>query len=143
MTPTSLEAQIRTAALAFPGLTAFLGGTDPNAFRWFDTQLLQGTAFPAVVVSIISDPQDYVFERRLVTSWQRVQFDIWSYDPEQGYQIQEEIAAFLDQFNGYGTPNLVQYANQIVNVRKVLWPEPGPPQYQRIIDVKMFFNSTS
>ena len=141
--PASLEAQLRTAALGYAGLTALLGGTDPNNFQWGDTQLLQGAQFPYVVVSVISGSEDYTFEHRLATSWNRIQFDIWDTDPERAYQVQQQLESFLDQFDGYGTPNLVQYANQIVNVRKVLWPETQPPQYQRIIDARIFFNSTT
>lgn len=139
----SLLAQLRAGALAFPGLTALLGGTNPNVFRWSDTQLDQGTAFPAVVATLISAPAMYSFSNRMQTNWNRVQFDIWGYDPEAAYIVQQQLAAFLDNFNGYGIANLPQYANQIMNVRKVLWPDTQPPQFQLIIDARIFFNSTT
>lgn len=141
--PQSLEAQLRSTALAFTGLTSLLGGSQSKYFRWYDTTLAQASVFPAVVVTVISGPLDYTFEHRLATGWQRLQFDIWDIDPERSYQVQQQLETFLDQFNGYGTPNLQLYANQIINERKVIWPQTQPPQYQRIIDARMFFNSTT
>jgi hypothetical protein len=137
----SLLSKLRTAALAFPGLTDALGGTNPNKFRWYDTQLRQGTAFPALVAMLISNPTSYTVNSRLATSFTRVQFELWGYDPVVLDQIVTQLSAFLDQFDGYGTPGLVQYANYIMNDRQVLYADTQPPQYQRIVDANVFNNS--
>lgn len=139
---TSIETKLRTAALAFPGLTNLLGGTNPNTFRWYDTQLRQGTAFPAIVVTLVSNPADYVFTGILATSFCRVQFEVWDYDPEDAYQVEQQLGKFLLQFNAYGSPNLPANANFILNQRKLLYADTQPPQYQRITDARIFNNST-
>ncbi len=138
----SLEARIRTAALAFSPLATLLGydGLDPSSMRWYDTQLRPGKVFPALVLTLVSDPETYTFNRRLATSFARIQFDIWDHDPENSFTVQEQLAAFLDQLNLYGVTGLVQNANQIVGKRKVNFPDRNPPEWQRIVDALIFNN---
>lgn len=141
---TPLKVKIRNGALGFAGLTALLGGTSPNLFRWYDTQLVAGQnggGWPAVVVRIISSPTDYVVNARLATSFSRVQFTIWSTDPIVNETVEAQLLAFMDQFNAYGISGLSQNANYAVNSRDNLLPNEQPPQYQRIVDFKVFDNS--
>ena len=140
MTP--LTEKIRNAALAYPGLTALLGGTNPNLFRWYQTQLKPSSAFPAVVALTVSNPSDYAFTYRMKTSFARVQLTVWALSPEDCASVEDQLEAFLDQMNLYGISGLVQNANFIVNARDGLYPETQPPQYQRIIDVKVFSNES-
>lgn len=139
---TSLETKLRTAALAFPGLTSLLGGNTQNTFRWYDTQLRQGTVYPAIVVTMVSDSSDYVFTGILATSFSRVQFEVWDTDPEHAYIVQQQLEAFLLQFNAYGLPNSPANANFVLNRQKKLYADTQPPQWQRITDVRIFNNST-
>ena len=140
---TYLLSKIRIAALAFPGLTNLLGGAAPNQFRWSENQLVQGVAFPAVVVTLISDPRDYVFLNRMATSFARVQFEVWGYDPVANDAIVGQLAAFLDQFNAYGIPGLILNANFIANDRSTMYAMTQPPQYQRVIDARIFNNEST
>lgn len=135
----SLEAMLRTQALAFPGLTALLG---TNPFRWYDTQLRQGTAFPAVTVQLVSGNETYAFNGRLATGWSRMQFTIWDSDPERARNVEAQLTAFLDVFNGTGIQGLSEYPNSIVMRRQTLFSETQPPLFQRINDAQIFSNST-
>lgn len=139
---TSIETKLRTAALAFPGLTGLLGGNTSNTFRWYDTGLKQGTTFPSIVLSLVSDPSDYVFTGVLATSFCRVQFEIWDTDPEHAQLVQNQLEAFLLQFNGYGLTNSPANANFILNRMKRTYPDTQPVLWQRITDVRVFNNST-
>lgn len=140
---TYLLSKIRIGALAFPGLTALLGGDTQNGFRWYENQLKQGAQFPAVVVTLVSDPRDYVFLARMATSFARVQFEVWGYDPVQNDAVVQALAQFLDQFNAYGIPGLPQNANFILNDRATMYAMTQPPQYQRVIDAKIFNNEAT
>ena len=135
-----LLSKIRTGALGFAGLTALLGGA--SAFRWYENQLQQGSQFPAVVATLISNPRDYVFNQRMRTSFARVQIEVWGYDPVANDAIVEQLAAFLDQFAAYEASGTaaIQAANYIVGDRGMLYPDTQPPQYQRIVDVKFLDN---
>jgi hypothetical protein len=142
---TPLKVKLRTGALAFTGLTALLGGTTSNLFRWYDTQLVAGQnggGWPAVVVRVISDPQAYVFTSQLATSFARVEFTIWSTDPIVNEDVYAQLNLFLNQFNAIGIPGLVQYPCQIVNARDGLLPNEQPPQFLKTVDAKIFSNSS-
>src|SRR6266702_4637443 len=134
-----IEAKLRNAALAYAPLAALLGNT-AQSFRWYETQLVEGSAFPAVVVMLISNARDYAFQRRMATSFSRVQFTIWDTDPTRASQIEETLVEFLDQFNAYGISGLSQNANFVLNSRSTIYPDTQPPNYQRIIDAKLFDN---
>lgn len=143
MAGTPLKVKLSTAALGFAGLTRLLGGTNPNLFRWYDTQLVAGRngwGWPAIVVQIISNPSDYAVNRRMATSFARVQFTIWSTDPIVNEAVEQELLAFLDQFNAAGITGLSQNSNLVVNERDGMLPNEQPPQFQKFIDVKIFDN---
>ncbi len=138
---TPLQVKLRTAAIAYPDLAAALGGTDPDAFRWYDALLKPKSAFPAIVVTIISNPTTYSFSSRLSTSYVRVQFDLWETDPVALDGLVETLSSFLDQFNAYGITGLVQNGNYIRNDHQMTYPATQPPKYRRIVDVDVFNNS--
>ena len=136
---TSLEVKLRTAAAAFSALTALLG-TSP--FRWYDTQLLQGSAFPAIVVVLIDDAKTYYLGGRMNTSFSRVQFTIWDTDAERGRSVEAALYDFFDVFNACAAPSGRAKPNYVVGARGGMYPQTQPPQFQRIIDAKIFNNDT-
>lgn len=140
--PTSLEARLRTAAAAFPGLTALLGS---SPFRWYDTQLAQDSAFPAITVLLVSDVLMYSLQGILQTSWSRVQFTIWDIDPESARNVEAELMLFLAQFNGDGV--MISFSppvckNFILTRRSGFYAQTQPPNYWRTVDAKIFNNSS-
>jgi hypothetical protein len=132
-----LMLNLRTAAASFAGLTALLG-TSP--FRWWDTQLVQGSALPAVVTQLVAGSKTYTFAGRLPTGFSRVQFTIWADNPVSAANVEAQLTAFLDQFAGNGISGLVQYPNSIVMQRQSVFQETQPPKYQRITDAQIFSN---
>ena len=134
---TSLKAKLLTAASADAGLRALVG----MPMRWFDQQLKQGSALPAVVVQQISNPRTYSFTERLSTSFSRMQFTIWGRSSEESEAVVNALANFLDTFNPAGLPgNLLSYPNFIVGDRDGFLAAPAPPKYTRLIDVQIFDN---
>jgi hypothetical protein len=143
---TSLEVKLRTAALAYPDLVALLTNSPSKPgfpdFRWYNIQLIQGSAFPAVVVQLVSSGQSYSNYQRLSTSFSRIQFTIWDTDSDRGRQVENVLYQFLDQFNPAGlNSNLTNYPNSIVLTRAGMYPTPNPPQFWRQSDVQIFDNS--
>lgn len=136
---TTLEVLLRTQASAFAGLTALLG-TVP--FRWWDDTLQQGSAYPAIVVQLISNPASYCNLGRLPTSWARYQFSIWDTDAERARQVESQLYDFFDVFNAVGPSNLPAYPVQIVNDRQSVLPNPEPKRFLRIVDAMIFSNDT-
>jgi Protein of unknown function (DUF3168) len=141
MTP--LKDKIRAAAIATPALTALLG---TNPFRFFDTQLPQGSAFPAVVVQIISGGKSYALNTRLATGFSRVQFTIWSTNTAAGYASQAALeialANFLDGLNLVGIAGLSQYSNIIVDTRDGFYAQTQPGNPLKQIDAMIFSNDS-
>jgi len=136
---TTLEVKLRTTASAFAPLIALLG-TSP--FRWYDTQLVQGSVFPAIVALLVSDPKSYYLGGRMNTSFARVQFTIWDTDAERGRSVEAALYDFLDVFNASGAPADRAKPNYVVGARGGMYPQTQPPQFQRIIDAKIFNNDT-
>ena len=136
----TIQQKLFTGAQAFAPLANLLGSAP---FRWYDTQLRQGSAFPAVVVTQISNPKNYAFQSRVTTSWYRMQFDLWAQpDSAATGQLAMALFAFLDQFNAIGIAGLSQYPNLVVGDRGGIEPNLEPPVYRRTIDVRMFNNDT-
>lgn len=141
---TPLQSRIRTAAAAYPALAALLGS---NPFRWFNDQLPQGQAFPAVVVTQISGAPTYVVTGRLRTGWTRLQFLIWGGKADAGAQAREAVEAallsFLDQWSGgIGIAGLQQYPNLVVSQRDSIYTQTDTAIYQRVTDAQIFSNSS-
>lgn len=139
---TSIKAKLFTAAAANAGLVALLASGSPAFFRWFDTQLPQGSVFPAVVIQAISNPRDYAVTGKLPTSWQRIQFTVYGTgnDSQNAEAVVNAIEAFLNDFNGIGVSNLVTYPNLIVNDRDAGVADTQPLTYVRVLDVRIFSN---
>src|SRR5678815_1851802 len=129
----SLLERIRTAALQYsvssgsPAVTSYplvdlLGSGSPLLFRWYDTQIIQGSRFPAVTAMVISNPPTYVYTGRTYTSFSRVQFVIWGGQGASGaaaaYTTSQAIYPFVDQLNLVGVSGLVQYNNIILADRE-------------------------
>jgi hypothetical protein len=129
----SLKAKLFTAASANAGLQALLG---TNPFRWYDSQLNQSSAFPAVVVFIVSNPRDYVITGQMSTSWARVQFTVYGTgnDSQNADAVVNALQAFLLGFNAYGL-NPPANANTIVGDRDFGIAATQPLTYQRVLDV--------
>jgi len=140
---TPLKDRIRAAAIATPALTALLG---TNPFRWYDMQLVQGSAFPAVVAQIISNTKSYVFGGRLPNSHSRVQLTLWGQNNAAGMtalaNLEVALGTFFDSLNLIGVSGLLQYPNRIVGARDgfIATPQPGNPL--RLIDVMMASNDS-
>ncbi len=146
---TSLKAKLFAQASVDAGLQALLlSSGSPAVFRWFDQSLPQGYAgpgkFPAVAVSVVSNPADYAVTGKLPTSWARVQFTIYGTgaDSENAELVADALAAFLEGFNGTGLNGLVARPNQIVGDRDGGIANTQPPTFQRFVDVRIFSNST-
>lgn len=137
---TTLEVKLRTAALAFPGLTALLGGTDPNAFRWDDSQLAQNSAMPAVVVLQVSGAPLFSTGGRNPLERIRMQFTIWGTTGQQARQVEQQVKQFLDGFYATGFSSSQAGPNTIVNVRGGGYTQTSPIRYWRTIDA-MIYNS--
>jgi hypothetical protein len=139
----ALKDRIRAAAIATPALTAILG---VNPFRWYDQQLVEGSAFPAVVVQSVSDPQTYAYTGMMPTSWSRYQFTLWGVNTGPGILamqgLETALQTFLNSLNVIGISGLVQYPNLIVAARDGFKPLPKPGNPQRLIDVMIFNNNT-
>lgn len=136
---TTLKSRLRTAAAANAGLTALLG----TPLRMYDTQLLQGTAFPAATYQQISNPRVYVTAGRLRTSWVRMQFNIYGSgsDSSNADSVQRALEAFLGTWSGgNGIPGLVAYPNYVEGDRDFGIAQTQPLTFMRIVDVMIFNN---
>jgi hypothetical protein len=141
-----LKARIRNAALADASLLTLLGTASPASLRWYDTQLPQGSSFPAMVVQVISNPKVYTNAGRLRTSFARVQFTAWADQTSGGATalglIEQAMQTFLDGLDLVGIPGLVQYSNQIVGKRDGFYAQTQPAKFWLVLDVKMFWNDS-
>ena len=99
---TYLLSKIRTAALAYAGFAPYFGAQTQNAFRWYDQRESQGTKFPAMLQTLISNPREATFLGDMNTTFARVQFEVWSYDPVLNDTIFGVLRQFLAQRKGRG-----------------------------------------
>lgn len=140
---TSLKAKLFAAALQNARLVYLLGSGSPLIMRWYDVQLQPNqTAFPAVVVTLVSNPADYVTAGRLPTSWSRVQFTVYGTgtDSQNADTIVEAITEMLDTFNGDGITGRVASPNYIVGDKDAGVAKTQPLTYMRIVDARIFWN---
>lgn len=141
--PTPLKDRIRAAAIANASFTALLG---TNPFRWYDQQLNQGSQFPAIVVTEVSNAPVYALIGRLPTSSSRIQFTIWSVNTPAGMaklvSLETILLEFLETLNLVGIPGLCSYNNQVVASRDGWFPRPEPGNPQRLIDAMIFANDS-
>lgn len=138
---TSLKAKLFAAAELDAGLAALLGSAP---FRWYDVQLRQGSAFPAVEVLLVSNPRTYVMAGRMPTGWARVQFTIFGLGPssENADAVAQALVNFLGTFNAIGIPGLAVYPCQLVGDRDAGQAATQPLTYMRILDAMIFSNDT-
>jgi hypothetical protein len=139
---TPLKQKLLTAAAADANLGALLG---PSPFRWYSIQLMQGSAWPAVVVQIISTIPKYTYSGRAQNPVQnRVQFTIWGGPGESGtqaaYSVENALKTFLDGFDAIGVPGLVLYPNYITLERDGFFIQTDTGIYQRLLDVMIWDN---
>ncbi len=137
---TPLLAKLFSGAQAYGPLATILAGTP---FRFYDTSLIQGSLFPAIVARQVSSPQMYSAAFRMTTNWNRIQFEVWAQpDSAATDQVAQAFFGFIDQFNADGITGRTQSPNFVLN--DMGWQESKlePPAWQRIIDVRIF-NSTS
>jgi hypothetical protein len=139
---TPLKQKLRTAAAADAKLGPLLG---PSPFRWYSIQLSQGSAFPAMVVQIISTIPKYSYTARARNPVEnRVQFTIWGGQGESGcqaaYDVENALKTFLDTFNAIGIPGLVLYPNKITLERDGFFIQTDTGIFQRLVDVMIWDN---
>jgi len=137
--------KLRTAAVADTGLSALLG-TAP--FRWYNVQLLQGSALPAIVVQIISTVPKHGYTLRAQNPVEnRVQFTIWGGQGDAGcqsaYDVEAALKMFLDSFDAIGISNLARYPNYITLERDGFFIQTDTGIYQRLIDVMIWNDETT
>jgi hypothetical protein len=142
----SLESKLRTAAAAYGPLAALLASGSPALFRWYDTTLVQGAVYPAIVARVVSNSSSYVGTGRLPTSFARVQFTVWGGQYAAGVAaadaVRDALVAFFQQLNLVGIPNQVMYSNVILNEMRGVFVPTDTPVFQRIIDVNIFSDET-
>jgi hypothetical protein len=138
----SLIVAIRTAAQAYAPLTALLGAG--SAIRINSLQLTQGSAFPAVVLQVISNPKNYAANYRLTTSVARVQHMVFGATPggNNAWSVVQALTTFYDQANFIGIPGLSTYPNRVVNVTETGIAATQPETFQIRFDVMIFYNET-
>ena len=136
----SLIVAIRTAAQAYAPLTALLGVG--NAIRMNTLQIIQGGAFPAVALQVISNPSDYTVAYRMSTSTARVQHTVFGTPPggNNAWAVVQALRTFYDQANFIGIPNLSTYPTRIVNVTELGIPETQPQTFLIRLDAMIFYN---
>jgi Protein of unknown function (DUF3168) len=140
---TTIKERLYAAARLDAGLAALLGSGSPVVLRWFDIRLEQGTTFPAVVVTQISNPRTYAVSGRLPTGFSRIQFDVYGTgnDSQEADAIVTALAKFLDGFSGgTGVTGKSQYSNLIVADRDAGIAQTQPLTYRRIVDAQIFMN---
>lgn len=138
----TLEVKIIAGIAAYAPLTALLG----NPPRLYEPQLSQQATFPAMIFQTISNPREYSFTDRMVTSWSRVQFRIWGGQFAAGNQAADQVRAalltFLDQFNAIGISGLSQYPCRVVGDFRGNFLQTETLIYQRVLDVMIFSNES-
>ncbi len=135
---TPLVVKLRQAAIYFTPLTGVLG---TNPFKWYNTQLYEGSAYPAIPAQQVSSVPVYSISGRNPLARARVQFTIWEGQrPDDTNSVLEALREFLDSFSAVGNPT--QFANQIINERDGLYPGTQPGIFQTMVDAYIY-NSDS
>jgi len=141
-----LEQRIRIAAAAYSPLALLLGSGSPLLFRWYNGQLVQGSAYPAVVAMTVTNPPSYIFNRRLSTSYSLMQYTIWGGVGSAGAQAAEDVSAamatFFDQLDLVGNGRQIQQNNFIQANRQAYYPQGTTLIYQRVLEVRVFSDDT-
>lgn len=136
---TPFSDRLRAAAFADTALQALLGSPF-NRFRFYNRQLAQGSAFPAIVFQQISGGDTYVDAGRLPTGFSRYQFKIWGETQASVQAVDRALTDFSVTFNSTGLPGNSSYPNYIVLRREDVFSPTDPGKFQNIIDMKMWQN---
>jgi hypothetical protein len=133
---TSIEAKLRIAASADATLPSLLGTTP---FRWYDTQLVEGSAYPAMVCLRVSDVPTYVNQGQNPMELVRIQITIWE---GQTAETTDALINALENFLAtFSATSVIGYAsNRIVNKRRGFFAQTQPGIFQNIIDVMIWNN---
>lgn len=136
------EVKLRTLAAADASLQAIFG-TSP--FRWWDSQLVQGSAFPSCVVRRISTVRMYQLEGLNQMSQPRFQFDIRHPDPETARAAAKAVIAWLSTIDlasnaQFGSPQTTppQFPCYLLNERTGMDYQLQPPIFVESLDVRVF-----
>ncbi len=138
---TPFSDRLRAAAFADATLQSLLGAP-LNRFRWYDRQLVQGSALPAVVVRQISGNDEYVDAGRLPTSFSRYQLTIWAETQASAQAVDAAITDFAGNFNSSGLPGLSSYPNYILLRRQAIYAPTDPGKYLQSLDINFWQNDT-
>jgi hypothetical protein len=138
---TPFSDRLRAAAFADSTLQSLLG-TPLNRFRFYNRQLVQGSAFPAVVFQQISGSDSYVDAGRQATGFSRYQFTIWADNQASAQAVDAALTAFTVTFNSSGVPGLSSYPNYILLRREGLFAPTDPGKYLQTLDVSFWQNDT-
>lgn len=137
----TLEQKIRAAAAGYAPLAALIGTGSPVVLRWYDRQLVQGSAYPAVVAMTITNPPGYVFTGRLIPSWALCQYTVWGGTGDAGVQSAEAVSAaledFFDQLDLVGNGRAIQQNNLIIANREAAFVQATTLIYQRVLEVRL------
>lgn len=136
----TLLAKLRSAASADTTLAGLLGS---SPFRWYDQQLVEGTAFPAVAAFVVSRVPQYSVSQMLTTAEYRVQINVFDPNPETARAVASAIEQFLTTFNAYsaGDSNPIQ-PNRVVNQRDGGIVQTDPLTAMQIMDVMIWNNES-
>lgn len=139
-----LKDKLREQAGAFSPLIAYLGASP--TIRWWNMQLRPGATFPAVVVSMVTDPQPYAFPGPLKASFSIVQMTIWDTNPQRLEDVDDALQQFIFAFNGGGLPvspaphAAPAQGNRIMDRRDGFFATPQQPGYLRIFTTELWNN---
>ncbi len=136
------ETKLRTLAAADTALQAIFG-TAP--FRWWDTGLVQKSAFPSVVVRRISTIRQYTHDGLNVMSQPRFQFEVRHPDSETARAAAAAVITFLGTADlasnaQFGSPVTTprQYPSFVLNQMTRTDSSLLPPVWVEVIDARMF-----
>jgi hypothetical protein len=132
---TPILVKLFAAASANAGLHALLGA---SPFRWYNLQLTEGSAYPAIVVQKVSGvPQFYNIGGRGPTTVYRIQFTIWEGPvPDDTNAVLQALRVFLDTFSAVENP--AQYPNQIMNEMDGFYADTQPGIFQTLVDAFIY-----
>jgi hypothetical protein len=141
MSTTTLEVKIVNGVLGFPPLASLLATASDGNPALFEMQEYQGTAFPSMTYLLVSTVPAYGAAFRAHQVRSRVQFTIWDTNPERARAVENQLMAFLDQFNAWnaGDQNPLQ-RNQVVMRRQGGNPETQPLTFWRMLDAYIWNN---
>jgi hypothetical protein len=150
--PLSAETKLRMLALLNAPLVADLSvPAGPNAFRWYDTQLAQGSVEVGTSVRVqrASTIRTYTMRGLVNVSLIRFQIDVVDFDPEVTRAVTKDLIAFMAtvdlvsnaQFlSPAGTPP--QFPCFLLNERHTMYPKLPNPAHVETTDWRIANNES-